>query len=205
KDFDTLLNGGELILTTGTELDLDSSLDTYERLVNKDVAGICIEIGPYFTKLPERIKRFVDEHDFPVIAFEEVVKFVDITQNLHTYIINQHYQMLNQLSNLTKEFTELSLSPNGMLKILQTLSKHFQTYALFVSDEAKSYYYPPEGKSFNELIASCVKHHNIENSFEKIITIENERFALTSVNVLGQVWGYLCLQVIEESSNEFLF
>lgn len=204
KDFDTLLNGGEMIMTTGTELDLDSSLDTYERLINKGVAGICIEIGPHFTKLPERIKRFADEHDFPVIVFEEVVKFVDITQNLHTYIINQHHQMLNQLSDLTKKFTELSLSPNGILKILQALNNHFHTYALFVSDEAKAYYYPPEGKGFIELIASYINNHNSKNSFEKIITIDDKRFAFTPVTVLGQVWGYLSLQVTEEPPNEFL-
>lgn len=204
-DFDALLNGGELILTTGTGLDLDSSIKTYERLINKGVAGICIEIGPHFTMLPEKIKQFADEHNFPVIAFDEVVKFVDMTQNLHTHIINQHHQMLHQLSDLTKEFTELSLAPNGILKILQTLNDHFQTYALFVSDEAKAYYYPPEGRGFKELKASYVKNHHTENGFAKMITIDNNRFAVTPVYVLGQIWGYLCLQVTDESPNEFLF
>ncbi|GGJ95821.1 CdaR family transcriptional regulator [Lentibacillus kapialis] len=205
KDFDSLLNGGELILTTGNGLDLDSSLDTYERLISKNVAGICIEIGPYFTMLPEKIKQLADEHNFPIIVFEEVVKFVEITQQLHTHIINQHHQMLYEISDLTKEFTELSLSPNGTLKILQKLHDQFQSYALFVTDEAKTYYYPPEGKGFNKLLASYVQNHHTEKLFEKIITVDNKKFALTPVNVVGQIWGYLCLHVTEDSPNEFLF
>ncbi|MFD1361735.1 PucR family transcriptional regulator [Lentibacillus salinarum] len=204
-DFDALLNGGELVLTTGTKLDLESSLNTYERLINKNVAGICIEIGPHFATLPAKIKRFADEHNFPVIAFEEVVKFVDITQHLHTHIIDQHHQMLHEISELTQAFTELSLSPNGILKILQKLYDQFQSYALFMTDEAKAYYYPPEGKAFKESLASYVQNHRPENFLEQTVTIDNKTFALTPVNVVGQIWGYLCLHVTEESPHEFLF
>ncbi|WP_010531945.1 PucR family transcriptional regulator [Lentibacillus jeotgali] len=204
-DFDALLNGGELVLTTGTRLDLESSFNTYERLINKNVAGICIEIGPHFSILPTKIKQFADEHNFPIIVFEEVVKFVEITQQLHTHIINQHHKMLYEISELTQAFTELSLSPNGILKILQKLHDQFQSYALFITDEAKAYYYPPEGKAFNKLLASYVQNHCTEKLFEKIITIDDKKFALTPVNVVGQIWGYLCLHVTEESPNEFLF
>ncbi|ALX50186.1 PucR family transcriptional regulator ligand-binding domain-containing protein [Lentibacillus amyloliquefaciens] len=202
-DFDDLLNGGELVLTTGTGLSLESSLNTYERLIDKHVAGICIEIGHHFTKLPAEIKQFADEHHFPVIAFEEVVKFVDITQHLHTHIIDQHHQMLHEISELTQAFTELSLSPNGILKILQKLNNQFQSYALFMTDEAKAYYYPPEGKAFNESLASYVQNHRNANVFENIITIDDKKFALSPVNVVGQIWDIYVFRLLKHLQTNF--
>ncbi|SFE44375.1 purine catabolism regulatory protein [Lentibacillus persicus] len=204
-NFDTLLNGGELVLTTGTGLNLDSSLETYKRLIDKDVAGICIEIGPHFTMLPKEIKQFADDHHFPVIAFETVVKFVEITQKLHTHIINQHHQMLHEISDLTKEFNELSLAPNGILKILQKLNGQFKSHALFITDEGKAYYYPPESKTFIESLASYVQNYPIGTLYDNTVEVAHQTFALTPVNVVGQNWGYLCLQVTETSPDEYLF
>ncbi|GAB3802208.1 PucR family transcriptional regulator ligand-binding domain-containing protein [Virgibacillus kimchii] len=157
KDFESLLNGGELILTTGINLELNASLDTYARLIDKHAAGICIEAGPYFKKLPVEIKQFADKHQFPVIVFEEMVKFVDITQDVHTHMINQHHHILSQLNELTKQLSELSLSPNGILKILAGLYEHFQCDAFFISHEVKSFYYPPEAKNVQQTLASYVK------------------------------------------------
>src|SRR5699024_11198895 len=149
--------------------------------------------------------RLADKHNFPIIVFEEVVKFVDITQDLHSFIINQHHQILHQLNDLTKKFTELSLSPNGILKILHELKYHFQCYALFISNDVKTYYYPPEAKEYSKLIPPYIENLNTCSFNEKIISVEDKKFAITPVNVLGQVLGYLCLQVAEAPKSEFLF
>ena len=86
-------------------------------------------------------------HHFPIIIFEEIVRFIDITQDLHTYIINQHQQALTQLDTLSKTFMELSLMPNGILKILQVLHQDTDAPFLFVSEDTKSFYYPMEAKN----------------------------------------------------------
>ena len=106
KEFDALINGGEMILTTGVglQLDLPSQLKYVSRLIEKDVACICIEVGTYFKKIPPEIIELADKHAFPFIVFEKTVKFVDITQDLHTFIINQHHQMLSQLDTLSRKF-----------------------------------------------------------------------------------------------------
>ncbi|MBP1970052.1 purine catabolism regulator [Virgibacillus natechei] len=205
KEFDKLINGNELILSTGLDLQLNSSTATYERLIEKKAAGICIERGPYFSGLSSQIKQLADENHFPIIVFEEIVKFVDITQDLHTLIINQHHQMLNQLSELTKKFTELSLAPNGILKILQQLHNSFNKKAFFLTDEAKSYYYPPEAKHLELLLQTHFKNINPVNMQPKTILFDNDSFALTPVVGLGQVWGYLCLHIDDKQTDEFLF
>ena len=45
---------------------------------------------------------------FPIMVFEKAVKFVDISQDLHTVIINQHHEMLSKLDTLSRKFNELS-------------------------------------------------------------------------------------------------
>ena len=85
-DFGSLINGGELILTTGIGLqsDLPSQLEFVNKLIAKDVACLCIEVGTYFKQFPQEVIQLANQHDFPIIVFEKTVKFVDITQDLHT-------------------------------------------------------------------------------------------------------------------------
>ena len=57
--------------------------------------GLCIEIGDYFDHVPVELIAMANAHHFPIIIFEEIVRFIDITQDLHTYIINQHQRHLH--------------------------------------------------------------------------------------------------------------
>lgn len=203
-DFESLINGGELILTTGAGLQLDSPTElTYvNKLIERNAVGICIEVGTHVTNVSSEIKQLADKHHFPIILFEEVVKFVDITQDLHSLIINQHHQMLNQINEMSIKFNELSLSPNGILKILQELYNYFKNKVLLITDNVKPYYYPPDIKHIEEELYRNFKSINLEQRF---FSLNNERYALLPVKGLGQVWGYLCLQVNDNLLDEFLF
>lgn len=205
--FESLINGGELILTTGAGLQIDSqTTPTYfKKLIERKAVGICIELGTHVNKISSEIIQLADQQDFPIIIFQEVVKFVDITQDLHSLIINQHHLELNQLNLLSKRFNELSLSPNGILKILQELNTNFKKSTLFITVDTKSYYYPPEIKGMDEIIRSYFKGFKEKNMQQRFFSIKEENFALFPVKGLGQVWGYLCLQVEDSLLNEFFF
>ena len=207
KEFDALINGGEMILTTGVglQLDLPSQLKYVSRLIEKDVACICIEVGPYFKLIPPEIIELADKHAFPFIVFEEIVKFVDITQDLHTFIINQHHQMLSQLDILSRKFITLSLAPNGILKILQELNQFFRHNILFISDDTKPYYYPSEIKELEMTIRVHLERSPSINTEQKFFMLKDQKFAQMPVSGLGQIWGYLFLEVTEQLSDEFPF
>ena len=197
KEFGSLINGGELILTTGVglQLDLPTQLKYVKKLIEIDVACICIELGAYFKDIPTEIIELADEHNFPIIVFEEVVKFVDITQDLHTFIINQNHRVHPKLDSLSRKFIALSLMPNGILKILKELHIFFRKSVLFITDDGKSYYYPSETKKLETSIQSYFKHSPLSNVGQKHFTHDNQLFALMPVSGLGQVWGHLCLRV----------
>ncbi|WP_017380631.1 PucR family transcriptional regulator [Paenisporosarcina sp. TG-14] len=207
KEFESLINGGELILTTGVglQLDLPTQHKYLNSLIDKNAAAICIEIGTYFKEIPFELIQLANEHDFPIIIFEEIVKFVDITQDLHTHIINQHHQMLTQLDTLSRKFIGLSLAPNGILKILQELHNYFQQGVLFITDDSKSHYYPSEIGNLETAIRGYIEKSQMDNTEKITITIDNDIFALMPVRGLGQTWGYLCIQMKQQLSSELFF
>jgi len=207
KEFDSLINGGELILTTGVGLDLDlpSQLKYVTQLIEQDVACICIEMGSYFKEIPLEVIDLANQKNFPIIIFEKTVKFVDITQDLHTFIINKHHQMLSQLDTLSRKFNSLSLSHNGILKILQELHQFFRQSVLFISDDAKPYYFPAEIRKLETSIRDYIDRNPGTDTDHKIFILNDDIFALMPVVGLGQVWGHLCLQVKHPLFDEFSF
>ncbi|KOS63404.1 PucR family transcriptional regulator ligand-binding domain-containing protein [Lysinibacillus agricola] len=195
KDFDTLINGGELILTTGVGLQLEreTQIAYLENLIRNGAAALCIEIGDYFNYVPAELVAMANAHDFPIIIFEEVVRFIDITQDLHTYIINQHQQALTQLDTISRTFMELSLMPNGILKILQVLHQDTDALFLFVSEDTKSFYYPIEAKKYLHLMEDHCQQLELHEPIQ-LMSIDKDHFVIIPVNGLGQVWGYLCMR-----------
>lgn len=206
-EFKSLINGGELILTTGVglQLNLSTQIEYVEYLIEKNAAGMCIELGTYLREIPTELIHLAEEHDFPIIVFNEIVKFVDITQDLHTLIINQHHQMLSQLDTLSRKFIDLSLTPNGILKILQELHHHLQQSVLFITDDSKSYYYPSEIRNLETPIRSFIEQSPSDHLEARTFTLDNETFALMPVKGLGQIWGHICLPVKQLMPNEFFF
>jgi len=204
KDFDTLINGGELILTTGVGLQLEreTQIAYLQNLIRNGAAALCIEIGDYFDYVPVELVAMANAHDFPIIIFEEVVRFIDITQDLHTYIINQHQQALTQLDIISKNFMELSLMPNGILKILQVLHQDTDALFLFVSEDTKNFYYPMEAKKYLQLIEDHCQQLELQEPIQ-LLSFEKDHFVIIPVNGLGQVWGYLCMHSLLPKPNDY--
>lgn len=207
RDFGSLINGGELILTTGIELprDLPTHIHYIKKLIETDVACICIEKGIHYQEVPKEIIELADQQNFPIIVFEKTVKFVDITQDLHTLLINHHYEMLSKIDTLSRRFNQLSLMPNGTLKILQELHSFFKQNVLFIADNAKSYYYPVEAINWEHPIQELLTKTSTRSAKQDVFLVGTSLFAISPVNGLGQTLGYVCLQLKQSISNEFTF
>src|SRR5690606_34546223 len=115
NDFDTFIHGEELILTTGVgiQLGLSSQVGFLKKLIQLNASCLCIELGDYFKWIPREFIDIANEHHFPIIVFEHTVKFIDITQDLHALIVNRHYEMIQNLEKISREFIQLTLSSDG--------------------------------------------------------------------------------------------
>ncbi|MFS0872270.1 PucR family transcriptional regulator [Paenibacillus xylanilyticus] len=124
-DVGNLLNGGELVLTTGIgwQDDEQQGLSFLRQLIARGAAGLCIELGAHTKSQLGAMKEIAAADDFPLIWFHEQVRYIDITQDLHFALIRSHQRMLAELDNLTTSFNQLLLNGDGVQPLLRLLSR----------------------------------------------------------------------------------
>lgn len=101
-DVRNMLRGGELVLSTG--MGFSRSLDDFrsymEQLIEGKAVGLCMELGTAIKEVPPEILQIADGHGFPLIVFNFQVRFVDITQDVHTLILNRHHRLLDDMEQV---------------------------------------------------------------------------------------------------------
>lgn len=146
--FGHLLNGNEVILTTGIGWahDEQKSLSYLQQLLDYNASALCIELAVHVEKLPEKMLKVADEHNFPIIAFHEEVRFIDITKDLHESLIGLHEDIWWNLEHFHQKLQEALTSNSTVgdfLKIIHQETKkqivfHYQDqYRFFPSPTKK--------------------------------------------------------------------
>ncbi|MDN4074466.1 PucR family transcriptional regulator [Fictibacillus terranigra] len=132
-----LLNGNELILSTGMAWKDNEQvfLSFVLELIELNVSGLCIELGTQLSAVPSCILETAEKHGFPIILFEEEVRFIDITQDLHTYLIQQHYEMITKLESFSQALNQILLSPNPQENILNLLHNSINMQVVFIHSQ----------------------------------------------------------------------
>jgi PucR family transcriptional regulator, purine catabolism regulatory protein len=139
-----LLHGEELILSTGFvwKDNVQVFRSIVKQLIQSHAAGLCIEIGTYMDHIPLEIIELANQHHFPIIVFTKEVRFVDITQDLHSLLIAHHYQMISDLEQFSQELNRLLLLPGCLTKILSLLSTKTGMQVIYNPKEAAPIFVP---------------------------------------------------------------
>ncbi len=90
-DVGRLLRGGELLLSTGIALPESAAglADYVASLTAAGVSGLAIELGRRYTgTLPSPLVAAAEARSLPLIAFAREVRFVEITEAVHSRIID---------------------------------------------------------------------------------------------------------------------
>lgn len=134
-----LLNGSELILSTGIgwKGDKETFIAFFEQLIESQAAGLCIELGTYIPSIPEEVIKLANHHHIPLIVFNNKVRFVDITQDLHTLLIKKHYQMISDLENYSHELNQTLLTSNPEQKVLKLLYDYLKMTVFFIPNQGQ--------------------------------------------------------------------
>jgi PucR family transcriptional regulator, purine catabolism regulatory protein len=201
---ENLIYGGEMILATGVGFNLDTahSVRYMEKLIQQNAACLCIEIGPYFHAVPEELRDLAERSDFPLILLPPSIRFVDITQDLHSLIINRHHRTLRELEGISREFHRLTLTANGTLNVLKLLHKSTGTQLIYRPLNGTPVCYPPlTADQQSQLLLStdtCFKEQEAAPSPDTETVpqphlISGSQVVLQTIGVLNQKWAYLAL------------
>lgn len=199
--FEKLIHGQEMILTTGLGFNLDavSSVTFMEKLIQQNASCLCIEIGPYFEQVSNELIELADRAGFPLILFPHTVRFVDITQDLHSLIINRHHKMLQELESISREFYRLTLHAQGTSNVLKLLHQSTQNQIIYRPLQGNPLFFPSMPSNQQETLLRFLDEHEEEPSGSKPITTpdlyEYGDYTLVSkpVGALEQTWAYLIM------------
>ncbi|MFD0698802.1 PucR family transcriptional regulator [Paenibacillus sp. GCM10027628] len=210
--FEQLLQGGEMILTTGAAFKSDTQLfKTYlEQLINRNVSCLCIEMGHYLSSVPEEWTEMAEMHGLPLIIFPQAVRFIDITQDIHAHIINQHHQALQDLEKISREFHRMTLTSQGVTQVLQLLQTSTKAQVIYVPAEGQPKWVPHassrESKRWIELL-----HKRLDESPEAAhpaspsqIEFEGQTMIVQPVGAMGKTWAHIAI-VLNSRPREYEF
>ncbi|TRW81528.1 PucR family transcriptional regulator [Mycolicibacterium sp. 018/SC-01/001] len=107
-DLSSLLQGGELVLTTGKALARHPR--KYLRgLADAGALGVIVEVGTQVRALPAGIGAIAEELGLALVVLHRIVRFVEITEAVHRLIVAEQYEEVAFDRRVHETFTELSL------------------------------------------------------------------------------------------------
>lgn len=120
-----LLKGGELLLTTGFALPKQpQGLAQYIKdLAGAHVAGIALGLGPRFVdSVPAAMEAAADDYGVPLILLRRFTKFVDITEDVNSRIVDVQVDELREAERIHATFTELVVEGAGLEDVLHQVA-----------------------------------------------------------------------------------
>ncbi|MFG6149401.1 PucR family transcriptional regulator [Halobacillus sp. B23F22_1] len=176
------LKGGELVLSTGfgwKEND-ELFLSLLEQLIERNVAGLCIELGSFIHKIPEAAIALANKHDFPIITFEEEVSFVEITQDIHSDLINQQYELITNLEDYSQRLNKKLLSIDNSFEILKYLQQYLNCQLVYIPNDHQVVTIPTVKETEREQLKAAVeevKPANTKKILKQTVQVFEREFA----------------------------
>jgi DNA-binding PucR family transcriptional regulator len=91
------LKGGELLLTTGIQLEgPKAQRELIERLADHEIAGLGFGTGFTHKKLPAALLRAARKRSFPLFEVPYELPFIAITERAFAQLVNERYEMLQR-------------------------------------------------------------------------------------------------------------
>ncbi|MEK3883660.1 PucR family transcriptional regulator ligand-binding domain-containing protein [Paenibacillus sp. PL2-23] len=210
--FEELLQGGEMILTTGAAFGTSIGLfETYmEQLIRRDVACLCIELGHSIQEVPEAWVRLAEVNGLPLIVFPQAVRFIDITQDIHAHIINRHHDALQDLERISREFHRLTLTSQGVNHVLQLLHRSTQAQILYIAPDGQSRCVPYASDDATKRWTKLLLEHMDSKPLDKQSAaalpyhIQSGRHTMIAqpVGAMGKTWAHLAL-ILDRQPQQF--
>ncbi|ELK46548.1 PucR family transcriptional regulator [Halobacillus sp. BAB-2008] len=160
------LKGGELVLSTGFGWKDDDGLFVHllHQLIDRKVAGICIELGSFVHAISDEALSIAEENDFPIIVFEEEVSFVEITQDIHANLINHQYELISNLEDYAQRLNKRVLAIDNYFEILKYLQQYVNCQLVYIAKDHKVVTIPGLREVDREKVISDLNRRSKEQS-----------------------------------------
>ena len=117
------LSGGELLLTTGIQLDTpERQREFVARLHGHHLAGLGFGTGFNHESVPEPLLEEARALGFPVFEVPYPLPFIAITEKAFTRLVNEQYEVLQRGITIQRRLERLILEERGLDEVVRALA-----------------------------------------------------------------------------------
>ncbi|MFD8318043.1 PucR family transcriptional regulator [Kitasatospora purpeofusca] len=191
-----MLQGGELVLSTGIALPEDrEGLARYVReLADIGVAGLVIEYGRrYFDSLPRALVHAAEQRGLPLIALRRELRFVSVTEAVHALVVNAQLEQLRTSEAIHQVFNELVVEGAEPAEVVRQVSRIAGAPVVLENLAHQVLTHESAGRSETELLEDWERRSRGVRPPGRTGYDPRSGWLVTAVGARGQDWGRLVL------------
>ncbi len=200
-DSSDVLKGGELVLTTGIGAGARERDQRHwaATLVEQGMAALAVELGSTWReRVPEPIVAACAAGGVPVVAFRRSVRFVEITEAVHSAVLHGQFELLSRSEEIHRRFTELILRGGGVPEVLAELAAAVGN-PVVLEDAAHELVFYASGPAGDDVaLAAWSDVHRAEARGEA-----PEGAVMVDVRLLETSWGRLMALALDTPLDAF--
>ncbi|MER6398274.1 MULTISPECIES: PucR family transcriptional regulator [unclassified Kitasatospora] len=191
-----VLQGGELVLTTGIALPEDrEGLARYVRELDEvGVAGLVIEFGRrYFDSLPRALVHAAEQRGLPLIALRRELRFVAVTEAVHALVVNAQLEQLRTSEAVHQVFNELVVEGAEPAEVVRQVARMAGGPVVLENLAHQVLAHDTAGRPETELLEDWERRSRGVRPPGRTGHDPRSGWLVTTVGARGQDWGRLVL------------
>lgn len=196
-DISGLLSGGELVLTTGLELEKapGRTASFIRSLEEAGASGLIVEIIGNRTRSMDALRAAALGTALPVIVVERRVRFVQITETVHRMIVAEQLERVERARDVHEAFTVLSLESAGTEQVVERAAAMIGAPVVLEDLSHLVLAYSARKLQTTELLDDWERRSRTTPSASETTRSGPEAWLQTPVGVRRQLWGRLVVPV----------
>lgn len=196
-DISSLLSGGELVLTTGLELekDPDATASFIQSLEESSAAGLIVELVGERGRSLAALRAAATSCTLPVAVVQRRVRFVEVTEVVHRMIVAEQLERVERARDVHEAFTVLSLESAGTERVVEQAAGMIGAPVVLEDLSHLVLAYSAQGLATTELLHDWERRSRTTPSSGRTVRTGPENWLQVPVGVREQLWGRLVLPV----------
>jgi PucR family transcriptional regulator, purine catabolism regulatory protein len=187
-DMSALLQGGELVLTTGAGLSA-APVGYLQSLAEAGAVGVVVELGIAIASVPEPVAALAERLNLAFVALHRPIKFVDVTEVVHRRIVAAQYDEVDFARRVHETFTELSMKRASATGIVDAAAQMLGEPIVLEDLAHQALAVSPSGYPATTLLDDWERRSRLSPTEGG----GAEGWAVTSVGPHGEEWGRLII------------
>ncbi|MDQ0823458.1 purine catabolism regulator [Arthrobacter sp. V4I6] len=196
-DLSGLLSGGELVLTTGLELEKEPGLTAsfIRSLEQATASGLIVELVGDRKRSLDALRAAALGTAMPVIVVERRVRFVQVTEIVHRIIVAEQLERVERARDVHEAFTVLSLESAGTGQVVEQAAAMIGAPVVLEDLSHLVLAYSARQLRTTELLEDWERRSRTTPAPPETSRTGPEAWLQTPVGVRRNVWGRLVVPV----------